>query len=74
MWEAGDAAQCDLWFPPKKIPLENGTSVLLPVLVVTLTYSRYVLGRMIPTKTTEDLLLGMWSLLRPLDMSGCRAG
>ena len=74
MWEAGDAAQCDLWFPPKKIPLENGTSVLLPVLVVTLAYSRYVLGRMIPTKTTEDLLLGMWSLLRPLDMSGCRAG
>jgi hypothetical protein len=24
-WEAGDAAQCDLWFPPRKIPLEDGT-------------------------------------------------
>jgi hypothetical protein len=34
-WAAGDAAQCDLWFPPKKIPLENGTSTLLPVLVIT---------------------------------------
>jgi len=65
-WEAGDAAQCDLWFPPKKIPLENGTSALLPVLVMTPAYSRFVLGRMIPTKTTEDLLLGMWELLQLL--------
>ena len=63
VWEAGDAAQCDLWFPPKKIPLENGTAALLPVLVITLAYSRYVLGRMIPSKTTEDLLLGTWALL-----------
>lgn len=66
VWEAGDAAQCDLWFPPKKIPLENGTGSLLPVLVMTLAYSRYVLARMIPTKTTEDLLLGMWHLLQQL--------
>jgi hypothetical protein len=65
-WAAGDAAQCDLWFPPKKIPLENGTAVLLPVLVMTAAYSRFVLGRMIPTKTTEDLLLGTWQLLQLL--------
>lgn len=65
-WEAGDAAQCDLWFPPKKIPLENGTAALLPVLVITLAYSRFVLARMIPSKTTEDLLLGMWQLLQLL--------
>jgi len=63
-WAAGDAAQCDLWFPPKKIPLENGTSTLLPVLVMTAAYSRFVLGRMIPTRTTQDLLLGMWQLLQ----------
>ena len=65
-WEAGDAAQCDLWFPPKKIPLENGTAALLPVLVMTLAYSRFVLARMIPSKATEDLLLGMWQLLQLL--------
>ncbi len=65
-WEAGDAAQCDLWFPPKKIPLENGTSTLLPVLVITAAYSRFVVGRMIPSKATEDLLLGMWQLLQLL--------
>jgi len=65
-WEAGDAAQCDLWFPPRKIPLENGTNTLLPVLVMALAHSRFVLARMIPTKTTEDLLLGMWQLLQLL--------
>jgi transposase len=26
-WAAGDAAQCDLWFPPCKIPLEDGSRV-----------------------------------------------
>ena len=29
IWEAGGAAQCDLWFPPRKIPLEDGTARLL---------------------------------------------
>lgn len=62
-WLAGDAAQCDLWFPPRKIPLEDGTARLLPVLVMTCAYSRFTLGRMIPTRKTEDLLLGMWELL-----------
>ncbi len=31
VWAPGHAAQCDLWFPPKKIPLEDGTTKLLPV-------------------------------------------
>lgn len=65
-WSAGDAAQCDLWFPPRKIPLEDGSRVLLPVLVITLAYSRFTLARMIPTRRTEDLLLGMWELLGQL--------
>lgn len=30
VWEPGDAGQCDLWFPPRKIPLEDGTVKLLP--------------------------------------------
>ena len=34
VWAPGDAAQCDLWFPPKRIPLEDGTTALLPVLVM----------------------------------------
>ena len=66
VWESGDAAQCDLWFPPRKIPLEDGTSRLLPVLVITAAHSRFTAGRMIPTRKTEDLLLGTWELLRAL--------
>ena len=31
---AGDTAQCDLWFPPKRITLEDGSSSLLPMLVI----------------------------------------
>jgi hypothetical protein len=66
VWEPGDAGQCDLWFPPKKIPLEDGTSALLPVLVVIAAHSRFITGRMIPTRKTEDLLLGSWELIQQL--------
>ena len=65
-WLPGDAAQCDLWFPPKKIPLEDGSSTLLPVMVITAAHSRFMVGQMIPTRHTQDLLLGMWMLLRLL--------
>jgi transposase len=64
VWEPGDAAQCDLWFPPRKIPLEDGTARLLPVLVITAAHSRFVVARMLPTRKTEDLLLGTWELLK----------
>lgn len=65
-WLAGDAAQCDLWFPPKRIPLEDSSTALLPVLVITCAHSRFMLARMIPTRHTADLLLGMWELLGQL--------
>jgi len=65
-WAAGDAAQCDLWFPPRKIPLEDGTAVLLPVLVIVAAHSRFITARMIPTRKTEDLLLGSWELIQQL--------
>lgn len=66
IWAAGDAAQCDLWFPPEKIPLEDGTAKLLPVLVITPAHSRFVTAKMIPTRKTEDLLLGSWELIEHL--------
>ena len=66
VWAPGDAAQCDLWFPPRKIPLEDGTTKLLPVLVITAAHSRFMVGRMIPTRKTEDLLLGSWELIQQL--------
>jgi transposase len=65
-WSPGDAVQCDLWFPPRKIPLEDGTAKLLPVLVMTAAHSRFMTARMIPTRTTQDLLLGSWELIQQL--------
>jgi hypothetical protein len=65
-WAPGDAAQCDLWFPPRKIPLEDGTTKLLPVLVITAAHSRFMTARMIPTRKTEDLLLASWELIQQL--------
>src|SRR5215468_293435 len=65
-WHPGDAAQCDLWFPPARIRLEDNSTALLPVLVITAAHSRFMTGRMIPTRRTEDLLLGSWELIRTL--------
>jgi len=64
VWSPGDAAQCDLWFPPKRIPLEDGTRAVLPVLVLVPAYSRFISAVMVPTRQTPDLLLGMWSLIK----------
>lgn len=63
VWAPGDAAQCDLWFPPKRIPLEDGTTGLLPVLVMVAAHSRFICAAMVPTRQTPDLLLGSWSLI-----------
>lgn len=62
-WVPGDGPQRDLWFPPKKTPLEDGSKTLLPVMVITAAHSRFMVERMIPTWHTQDLLLGMWMML-----------
>ena len=62
VYSAGDQAQCDLWFPETKIPVD-GRLVMLPVLVIVASFSRFITARIIPTRTTGDLLAGMWSLL-----------
>jgi hypothetical protein len=59
----GDQAQCDLWFPPVRVPLGAGQSGSPPVLVMVASFSRFITGRMLPTRHTADLLAGMWSLL-----------
>lgn len=59
----GDQVQCDLWFPPAPIPLPGGRVGSPPVLVMVPSFSRTICAVMIPTRTTPDLLAGMWSLL-----------
>jgi transposase len=62
-YRAGDQAQCDLWFPPVGIPLGDGRVGSPPVLVVVASFSRFITAVMLPSRTTPDLLAGMWSLL-----------
>jgi len=59
----GEVAQCDLWFPPVDVPLGFGQVGRPPVLVMVAGYSRVIAARMLPTRTGEDLLAGMWTLL-----------
>ena len=59
----GDTTQCDLWFPKTPIPLGAGQSAQMPVLVMTLAFSRYISATMIPSRMAGDILAGMWLLL-----------
>jgi transposase len=59
----GDQVQCDLWFPPVKIPLGDGQFGSPPVLVMVSSFSRFITAAMLPSRTTPDLLAGMWELL-----------
>jgi transposase len=62
-YEPGQVAQCDLWFPETKIPVGRGQERILPVLVMTLAFSRFLSATMIPSRQAGDLLSGMWALI-----------
>jgi hypothetical protein len=65
-YEPGQVAQCDLWFPEDavKIPVASGqTRSKLPVLVMTLGFSRFMSAVMIPSRQAGDILSGMWQLI-----------
>jgi hypothetical protein len=59
----GEQVQCDWWFPGQLVPDYNGVLRSFPVLVMVAAYSRFVAAMMIPSRTTGDLLAGMWQLL-----------
>ena len=63
---AGEVGQCDLWFPPARIPLGFGQAGSPPVLVITAGYSRFLAARMIPTRNAQDLVLGQWAVIGQL--------
>lgn len=68
-YEAGDIAQCDLWFPPTMIPVGYGqtrTPMQLPVLTMVCGYSRWLLAMLIPSRCAEDLFTGWWRLIETL--------
>jgi transposase len=66
IYEPGELVQCDLWFPPTQIPLGFGQTGCPPVLVMVSGYSRWIMARMLPSKTAADLIAGHWRLLTGL--------
>ncbi|WP_248964808.1 IS21 family transposase [Sphaerisporangium perillae] len=65
-YQPGELAQCDLWFPPVKVPLGAGHRGSPPVLVMVLGYSRWLMARMLPSRKAGDLFAGHWALLSGL--------
>jgi len=63
IYEPGACSQWDLWFPEYRIPLGHNQLAILPVLVMTLAYSRFRSALMIPSRQGGDILAGMWQLL-----------
>ncbi len=66
VYEPGQIAQCDLWFPETPIPVAAGQARILPVLVMTLAFSRFLSATMIPSRQAGDILSGMWLLISQL--------
>jgi transposase len=68
-YEAGEIAQCDLWFPPITLPVGFGhvrRPTQLPVLTMVTGYSRWLSALLIPTRKAEDLFAGWWQLIEAL--------
>jgi transposase len=64
VYEPGQVAQWDLWFPEPRVPVAPGQARVLPVLVMTLGFSRFLTATMIPSRRAGDILSGMWQLIR----------
>jgi len=54
----GELAQWDLWFPAVDIPVGFGQVARPPVVVAVAGYSRWIEGRMIPSRQAHDILCG----------------
>ena len=64
-YAAGEIVQCDLWFPGKVVPV-GPVMVDPPVLTMVAAYSGFIMALLLPSRTTGDLVAGMWQLLAGL--------
>lgn len=62
-YRAGEIVQCDLWFPAKIVPVSPGVMAAPPVLTMVAAWSGFIMALLLPSRTTGDLLAGMWHLL-----------
>lgn len=68
-YQAGEIAQCDLWFPDVAIRVGHGqtrTATALPVMTMVCGYSRWACALLIPTRSAEDLYAAWWQHLSAL--------
>jgi transposase len=68
-YQAGEVAQCDLWFPDVEVPVGFGqarSATRLPVLVMVTGYARWLSARLLPSRCAEDLFAGWWQLIAQL--------
>ena len=65
-YRPGELAQWDLWFPAVDIPVGPDHVDRFPVIVGVPGYSRTILGRMIPSRESHDLLSGHLACLLDL--------
>jgi transposase len=63
---AGEIVQCDLWFPGKVVPVAPRVLADPPVLTMVAAYSGFIMATLLPSRTTGDLVAGMWHLLSGL--------
>ncbi len=70
VYEPGEVAQFDFWFPPVTIPVGWGqerSAKQLPVLTMVSGYSRWRGAVLLPTRGEQELFTGWWQLLEALD-------
>ena len=66
VYAAGEIVQCDLWFPGNVVPVGGRVLAAPPVLTMVAAFSGFIMALLLPTRTTGDLLAGMWQLLSGL--------
>ncbi len=69
-YEPGQVTQCDLWFPEPRIPVGAGQERMLPVLVMTLAFCRYLSAVMIPSRQAGDIALPDYDAGNPIQALG----
>lgn len=62
-YQPGEIVQCDLWFPPKIVRVAADVWTAPPVLNMVAAWSGFIAAVLLPSRTTGDLLAGMWQLL-----------
>jgi transposase len=67
-YSPGELAQWDLWFPPADVPIGFDQVARPPVIVGVAGYSRWIVGRMIPSRQAHDILCGHLACL--VDLGG----